>query len=79
MNTTTVKPKTIDKYLEYGGVEYASFSYYDGIHYAESKGLHHTTSFDKLYNGTHYIVCCGEVIIRVDETLFIDIERATHL
>jgi hypothetical protein len=70
----TQKPKEITKCVDCG-VEMASFGYYEGIRYAKEKGLHHTTNYEKVYHGTHYMVCCGDVMVRVDATLFTDIER----
>jgi len=71
---TTPSPKEIIKCVD-TGVETASFGYYEGIQYAKEKGLHHTTDFKKVYHGTHYIVCCGDVMVRVDDELFPEIER----
>jgi len=75
MNTNLgIVPKSIDRYV-YSGRELASFGYYDGISYCKSMGLHHTTSFNKVDHGTHYMVSCGDVIIRVDADMFPEIER----
>jgi hypothetical protein len=70
----TQKPKEITVDLD-SGVQMASFGYYEGIGYAKERGLHHTTDFEKVYHGTHYIVCCGDVMIRVDSELFPEMER----
>ena len=53
----------------------ASFDYYSGIAYAKEKNLEQTTSFNDVYHGTHFIVCCGDVMVRVEETDFPEITR----
>ena len=53
----------------------ASFSYYDGIHYAKEKGLKQSTEFSDVRKGTHFIVCCGDVMVKVEETDYPDIKR----
>lgn len=55
----------------------ASFGYYDGIYYAKQNNLKHTTSFADVNNKTHYIVCCGDVMIRVESTDYPNINRRT--
>tara|TARA_R110001632_G_scaffold137135_1_gene252805 strand:- start:192 stop:413 length:222 start_codon:yes stop_codon:yes gene_type:complete len=57
------------------GQHMAHFGYYDGIKYAEENGLKQTTSFMDVANKTHFIVCCGDVMVRVDKTSFPDIYR----
>jgi hypothetical protein len=53
----------------------ASFDYYEGIRYAELLGLKQTTSFNDVSAGTHFIVCCGDVMIKVNKTDYPNIER----
>jgi len=53
----------------------ASFDYYTGIKYAESLGLKQSTSFTEVSNGTHFIVCCGDVMVQVEPTDYPDITR----
>jgi len=71
---TDYTPKEITKDID-TGIEIASFSYYDGINYCKEAGLHHTTDFQKVNHGTHYIVCCGDVMIRTDKEMWSNIER----
>lgn len=56
-------------------IHYASFSYNDGISYAEQKGLNQTTKFGDLDKGTHFIVSCGDVLVAVNHDDFPEIER----
>lgn len=53
----------------------ASFSYYDGIAKAKELGLQQTTDFRKVFDNTHFIVCCGDVMIRVKEDDYPEINR----
>jgi len=57
------------------GLQTASFGYYDGIAYAKEKNLTQTTDFSDVRKGTHFIVCCGDVMIKVESTDFSDIKR----
>ncbi len=60
----TIMPKEITKDQEFGH-EVASFGYYDGIQYAKDNKLEQTTSFVDVFAGTHFIVCCGDVMVLV--------------
>lgn len=53
----------------------ASFSYYDGIDYADKKGLKQTISFKEVFEKTSFIVCCGNVMVNVESTDYPEIER----
>lgn len=53
----------------------ASFGYYDGIAYTTEKGLKQSTSFKEVLNKTHFIVCCGDVMVSVEPTDYPEIER----
>lgn len=53
----------------------ASFDYYTGIKYAESLSLKQTTSFNNVSEGTHFIVCCGDVMVQVEPTDYPNITR----
>ena len=55
----------------------ASFSYYDGIYRAKQLNLKQTTHFGDVMNKTHFIVCCGDVMIKVEETDYPEIKRRT--
>ena len=55
----------------------ASFDYYTGILYAKDNNLEQTTEFNDVFNGTHFIVCCGDVMVKVKPTDYIDIIRRT--
>lgn len=57
------------------GVNIASFSYYDGIPYCKEKGIIQDVNFDKVMLGTHFVVCCGEVMVKIQPTDFPDINR----
>lgn len=41
----------------------ASFDYYTGIAYAKHHNLKQTTQFHDVMNNTHFMVCCGDVIV----------------
>ena len=53
----------------------ASFKYRDGIEYAQTKKLNQTDEFRKVREFTHFIVCCGDVMIAVRSDEFPNIER----
>jgi len=53
----------------------ASFKYYDGIAYCKEHNLKQTTEFSDLRKGTHFMVMCGDVMVKVEESDFPDIER----
>ncbi len=55
----------------------ASFDYYSGIYYAKQNELKQTTKFNDVNKGTHFIVCCGDVMVNVKPTDFPDIKRRT--
>lgn len=57
------------------GVDVASFGYYAGVEYCRLKGLKFSTSFDEVFKGTHYLVCCGDVMVTVEPDAYPDIER----
>lgn len=56
-------------------INIASFDYYSGIQYAKDNNLKQTTSFADVFAGTHYIVCCGDVMIKVTKDDYPDIKR----
>ena len=76
MDTVTINPKEITHDAD-TDQQIASFGYYDGIQYAKDHSLQFTTSFRDVFKGTHYIVCCGDVMIAVQPTDFPDIPRRT--
>lgn len=55
----------------------ASFDYYSGIAYAKAHNLKQTTSFNDVSKGTHFIVCCGDVMVKVNPTDYPEIPRRT--
>jgi hypothetical protein len=56
-------------------VEIASFDYYIGIAVAKKKGLVQTTDFQDVRKGTHFIVCCGDVMISVNSNEYREVAR----
>lgn len=68
------EPKDINKDID-TGIELASFDYYTGIAIAKKKGLEQTTSFSDVNAGTHFIVCCGDVMFKVNPIEFVHIQR----
>jgi len=78
MSTTTIQtiiPKEITNDLDGGDIQHASFGYYDGIEYAKQNNLKQTTTFREVDEFTHFIVCCGDVMVRVKSTDYPDIPR----
>lgn len=69
-----ILPTDITKCTETGR-ETASFGYYDGIHVAKKRKLKQTTSFADVITSTHYIVCCGDVMLRVQPEEYPNIKR----
>jgi len=53
----------------------ASFDYYSGIAYAKENNLKQTTDFADVRKGTHFIVMCGDVMIKVEPTDFPEMKR----
>lgn len=53
----------------------ASFKYHDGIRYINKKGLEQTTSFKEVFEGTRFIVCCGDVMVNIEPTDYPEIKR----
>lgn len=69
-------PKEITKDAD-NNMHTASFSYYDGIARAKQLGLKQTTDFRDVWNNTHFIVCCGDVMIKVQESDYPEMNRRT--
>ena len=74
INTKNIQPKEITKDID-NGIEYASFSYYDGIQLAQENNWKQTTSIKELEHINTFIVFCGDVMIRVVPSMFYNIER----
>ncbi len=74
MKDNDLTPKDITKDRD-TGIETASFGYYDGIDFARERNLEQSTSFSDVNKGTHFIVCCGDVMLKVKETDFPDTPR----
>lgn len=53
----------------------ASFSYYDGINYAKEKNLKFTTDMSLVRSGYFYMVCCGDVMVKVEKIDYPEIKR----
>lgn len=69
-----VQPREITKDCD-TGIEHAWFDYYSGIHLAEQFGWKQTTSIAELEKVGNFIVCCGEVGIRIVPADFSHMER----
>lgn len=67
-------PKEITRDSD-NNLQIASYGYYDGIAVAREKSLKQTTSFLDVFNKTHFIVSCGDVMIRVEETDYPELNR----
>lgn len=66
-------PKEITKDID-SGIEIASFGYYDGVLYAKKFNLKQTTKISDLKNG-YFIVCCGDVMVYVEESDYPTLKR----
>jgi hypothetical protein len=53
----------------------ASFDYYSGIRYCQLLGIKQHTHFNAVNDWKHFIVCCGDVMVRVKSTDYPNIER----
>ena len=71
---TTIEPTEITQDID-TNINTASFEYYNGIKFAELNNLKQTTSFADVNKGTHFIVCCGDVMVNVLPTHYPDITR----
>lgn len=69
-----IQPKEITQDID-TGQNIASFDYYEGVNYAKENKLNQTTSFNDVSKGTHFIVCCGDVMIQVEPSDFSNIKR----
>lgn len=74
MSNYTILPKEITRCVD-TKLNTASFGFYDGREVAKEMGLVQTTEFSDVRKGTHFIVCCGDVMIKVEETDYPEIER----
>lgn len=57
------------------GLHTASFDFRSGILYARKRKLEQTSEFADVRAGTHFIVCCGDVMVKVEPTDFPEIKR----
>jgi hypothetical protein len=71
---TNIQPKEITKDVD-TGYQVASFEYYEGLKFAKDNKLIQTTNFKDVFAGTHYIVCCGDVMVKVKTENYPNIER----
>lgn len=67
-------PKEITQDID-TGINIASFDYYTGIQYAKEHNLKQSCSWKELNAKTHFIVCCGDIMVRVEPTDFTEIKR----
>lgn len=79
-SNTPIKPLIMDNPKEITqdcdtGVNIASFDYYTGIQWADAAQLPQTTSMSDVIAGTHFIVCCGDVMVKVEPTDFPEMTR----
>lgn len=73
-NILNIEPKEITRDTD-DNTDVASFGFYDGIAIAKEMGLIQGVRFKQVIDKTHFIVCCGDVMIRVEPTDFPQIER----
>ena len=53
----------------------ASFDWHAGIFYAKEKGLIQSGELSEVRLKTHFIIMCGDVVVRVEPEDFPEIER----
>lgn len=70
-----VSPKEITIDPDNNNVEIASFGYYDGSFYVKEAKLKQTGSFEEVIAGTHFMVCCGDIMVKVEPTDYPKITR----
>jgi len=85
MNTLEAKPTIQEIQLLYVPKEItqdidsadniASFDYYSGVRYCELLGISQCGNFNQVSDGTGFIVCCGDVMVKVKQTDYPDIKR----
>ncbi len=71
---SNIIPKEITKDSD-NNSEYAHFDYYSGIQYAKDNNLKQTTKWNKVKDKISFIVMCGDVVVRINETDYPEIER----
>jgi hypothetical protein len=73
---TLALPKDINtcEYPE-GLIHTASFDYYAGMKYVELNHMKQSSDMGDTRKFTHYVVCCGDVMIRVLPEDFPEVER----
>jgi len=71
---TIIQPKEITRCVD-TSMNTASFEYYDGIQYTKEHNLEQTTEFSEVRNNNKFIVCCGDVMVKVSETDYPNIIR----
>ena len=69
-----VTPKEITEDCDTGD-NVAHFSYYDGVIYAKENNLKQSGDYRDLLKGTHFIVSCGDVMVKVLPKDYPTIER----
>lgn len=69
-----IQPTEITKCKD-TGMHTASYEFYSGIREAERRELKQTTDFADVRRGTHFIVCCGDVMLRLHEQEYPEINR----
>lgn len=74
MTNTLILPKEIT-FDPNNGQHIAPFGYYDGIQYAKDNNLKQATEFKDVFAETHFIVCCGDVMVSVKEIDYPEIIR----
>lgn len=69
-----ILPKEITKDSD-TNTEVASFGYYYGIKAAKERKLDQCTDYGLVFKGSHFIVCCGNVMFAVTPDEFPEIKR----
>tara|TARA_R110000772_G_scaffold154835_3_gene265885 strand:- start:544 stop:789 length:246 start_codon:yes stop_codon:yes gene_type:complete len=71
---TTIRPKEITRCVD-TGLNTASFSYSEGIEFAKKNNKEQTTEFSEVRREGKFIVCCGDIMVKVEEEDYSDMIR----
>jgi len=71
---TTIQPKEITKCVD-TGIHTASFGFYEGKQFVKDNNLEQTTEFSEVRNNNKFIVCCGNIMVRVSRFDYTHITR----
>lgn len=68
-------PFEITQDCDNSSLQFASFGFYEGRYLVKQNNLKQVTSYSKLIENENFLVCCGDVVIKVKSTDYPEIER----